>query len=277
MINYNGQIYNHWKDTPFIDLAFSQLGAQFSVPVYMRQNKVLLLESTYFFIMSSLRRWRMQIPMHFTPEMLADQVFGLHPKNTSTNTFIYQLTCFRQTPISSDQPNSITGFMLEPYGEFLANNPSAKGFEVSLYRDHTIYPDDLSNLSTTEQQLRDLAQVYAFENGYADCFLLNHNKNLVEATQGAIYLWKDGELQTPEMESGCRYGVIRNAFLDWLRKEKNLSVVEKPIVPFELQKVQAVHILNPLKGFITVTRYRKKTYDDRSLSDYFAAFWASQA
>ena len=276
MINYKGQLFAHWSDLPIQHLSFSQLSDQFSIPIYLSHSKVILLEATYFHIMSALRRWRMAIPMSLTPELIDQQAAILNSALGDNPNCMYQLSLFREVRISSSAPHSELGWVLTQLDTFKSDQ-SQDNYEVSLYRDQFISADGLSNLPATNSHLRDIALVYAYENGFSDCFLLNTDKQLVETVFGTVFLQFNGEIHTPDLTSGCRHAVIRSAFIEWLQKEKELKVCEKPIVPFELQKADAIGILNPYKGMSSVTKYRKKTFDNKSMPMLFSDFWSGQS
>ncbi len=55
----------------------------------------------------------------------------------------------------------------------------------------------LSNLKTTNRILNVVGSIYAKENGYHNCLLLNDSKSVVEALNGNIFLVKDNVIKTP--------------------------------------------------------------------------------
>lgn len=275
MINYKGQLFEHWRELPLRNLSFSQLADQFSIPIYWIDDNIYLLEATYFHIMSASRRWRLEIPMSFTPELLTQQIDRLNKALGHTKARVYKLSIFRESAISIEQPNSRMGWVLSDCDEFEVIQ-NQKNYEVCLYREHLITADGLSNLPATHQHLRDLALVYANENNYVDCFLLNTNKKLAASVFGSVFLLLNGEIHTPDLSSGIHQAALRTAFLEWLQKETKLSIYEKPVVPFELQKASAIGILNPYKGMAMVSQYRKKAFNDNLLAELFFDFWRSK-
>ncbi|MGC6422345.1 MAG: aminotransferase class IV [Flavobacteriaceae bacterium] len=275
MISYNGVLFNHWSEAPLHQMSFSQLSKQFSLPVYWHNNQLVLLEATYFHMMSSLRRWRMEIPMSLTPEALEAQVGDLQKAIDDTTRTVFQISFFRETNSSLQQPMSRLGWIISPYGNFDIV-PNGTPFKVTLYKDYGITPQSLSGLPAAHQQERDVARVFAYENDYQDCLLMNSNKNLVEATQGTLFLYAAGVVQSPDMKSGCRYSVLRTAFIEWLHKKAGIEVDEKPLAPFALPNSEAIGILNPYSGMQMVTSYRKKTYQDATLAELFRTFWKEQ-
>ena len=276
MIRYNGQGYSDWSTLPFQEFSFSQLGAQFTIPIYWQHTAPLFWEATYFHWMSSLRRWRMQIPMMLTPDYLESELKTFSQSASPEQTQLFTLTAFRQTPSRASTPLSSLGWVLEHKGSFPKDSPS-ESVQIELYKDLYLSEDYYATLPASQQTQRDLAQIYAHENGYADCLLLNTQKNIVESAQGSLFLLsEEGEVITPDLASGCQATVLRAAFIDWLKKQEGITIQERPVSPFELQKADALCLLSPFSGALSVSSYRKKNYTETQLHQWYDTFWAAR-
>lgn len=276
MIRYNGQGYSNWSTLPFQEFSFSQLGAQFTIPIYWQHTAPLFWEATYFHWMSSLRRWRMQIPMMLTPDYLESELKTFSQSASPEQTQLFTLTAFRQTPSRASTPLSSLGWVLEHKGSFPKDSPS-ESVQIELYKDLYLSEDYYATLPASQQTQRDLAQIYAHENGYADCLLLNTQKNIVESAQGSLFLLsEEGEVITPDLASGCQATVLRAAFIDWLKKQEGITLQERPVSPFELQKADALCLLSPFSGALSVSSYRKKNYTETQLQQWYDTFWAAR-
>ncbi len=276
MIRYNGQGYSDWSTLPFQEFSFSQLGAQFTIPIYWQHTAPLFWEATYFHWMSSLRRWRMQIPMMLTPDYLESELKTFSQSASPEQTQLFTLTAFRQTPSRASTPLSSLGWVLEHKGSFPKDSPS-ESVQIELYKDLYLSEDYYATLPASQQTQRDLAQIYAHENGYADCLLLNTQKNIVESAQGSLFLLsEEGEVITPDLASGCQATVLRAAFIDWLKKQEGITIQERPVSPFELQKADALCLLSPFSGALSVSSYRKKNYTETQLQQWYDTFWAAR-
>ena len=276
MIRYNGQGYSDWSTLPFQEFSFSQLGAQFTIPIYWHRAAPLFWEATYFHWMSSLRRWRMQIPMMLTPDYLESELKTFSQTALPEQTQLFTLTAFRQTLSRASTPLSSLGWVLEHKGSFPKDSPS-ESVQIELYKDLYLSEDYYATLPASQQTQRDLAQIYAHENGYADCLLLNTQKNIVESAQGSLFLLsEEGEVITPDLASGCQATVLRAAFIDWLKKQEGITLQERPVSPFELQKADALCLLSPFSGALSVSSYRKKNYTETQLQQWYDTFWAAR-
>lgn len=270
MIICNGKTYSQLGDIPLGVPSFSQLASQFSIPIYSKKGTPLVWEETYFHLMSCLRRWRMKIPMEFTPDYLLDQIQLLQSQEEGASLFV--LSLLRTTASNSEDPLTSFSWVLEGMDDFNPTN-SAAVCEIELYKDLYLSEDYYATLPASQQTQRDLAQIYAYENGYDDCLLLNTSKNIVESSQGALFLFSENTVVTPDLASGCQASVMRAAYIKWLKGNQQYSFEERPLSPFELQRAEALLFLNPIRGIQSVSKYRKKTYSSPVLEELFLSFW----
>jgi branched-chain amino acid aminotransferase len=105
-----------------------------------------------------------------------------------------------------------------------------------------------------------LGSIFADENGYDNCLLLNESKNVTEALNGSLFMLMGNKLQTPPLTEGCLNGIMRKQILTIARKMEGIEVVEEPISPFDLQKADELFITNVIQGIQPITRYRKKEF-----------------
>ena len=139
-------------------------------------------------------------------------------------------------------------------------------YEIELFKDYLIAPNLLSTLKTNNKALNVIGSIFAKENNYQNCLLLNTNKNIIEALNGNIFLVKDKIIKTPPLSDGCLKGVLRDEIIKIIEKSEDYDLNESSISPFELQKADEIFITNVIQGINSVTKYRKKIYT-RNLSN----------
>jgi branched-chain amino acid aminotransferase len=137
-----------------------------------------------------------------------------------------------------------------------------KPYEIELFKDHYVSPQILSTLKTNNRLINVIGSVFAKENGYQNCLLINSDKSIVEALNGNVFIVKDQKIRTPKLEDGCIKGIMRMQILDILKKVPDYEITEATISPFELQKADEIFITNCITGIQSVTKYRKKTYNN---------------
>jgi branched-chain amino acid aminotransferase len=138
---------------------------------------------------------------------------------------------------------------------------------VDLYKDFYMAPGLLSGLKSNNKALQVMGSIYAQENDFDNCLVLNTNKNVIEALNGNLFLVKGDRVKTPPLSDGCLKGVMRKQILEILLEDVNLITEEASISPFELQKADELFITNVIKGIQPVRRYRKKNYGTEMASE----------
>ncbi|WP_375238919.1 aminotransferase class IV, partial [Aurantibacter sp.] len=139
-------------------------------------------------------------------------------------------------------------------------------YVVDLFKDFFIAPGLLSTLKTNNKALNILASIYAKENDFNNCLLLNTNKNIVEALNGNLFLVKNTVIKTPPLLDGCLNGVMRKQLIELIKLLPEYTLEEASISPFELQKADELFITNVITGILPVTNYRKKFFNSEAAS-----------
>ena len=146
------------------------------------------------------------------------------------------------------------------------------GRSIDLYKDHWVVKGLYGNLEQSNDRLRKLAFVYAFENDFEDCVLLNEYKQITETITGAIFVVKGNQIKTPPLTSGCRSSVYRQVVIDLLVKQDGLDLVEDVVSPFELQKADELFVVSLSNGIQSVKQYRKKVFVSTTAESLFSKF-----
>jgi branched-chain amino acid aminotransferase len=261
MINFNGTIVSQDSNILTQNRAFLYGDAVFET-VKIVNSKILFLEDHYFRLMASMRVVRMEIPMDFTMEYLEEQILSLATNNSLSNSSRARITVFRNDGgYYLPQINTVS-FLIHTIGiEDVLYSFNQEKYEVDLFKDFYVTKQLLSSIKTTNKILNITASIFASENGYDNCLLVNDSKNVVEAIQGNLFMLTGNKLITPPVSEGCLNGVMRKQVLEFAKKMDNLEVVEEAISPFDLQKADELFITNVIKGIQPITKYRKKEFD----------------
>ena len=243
------------------------------------KGKILFLEDHYFRLMASMRILRMEIPMDFTMEFFEDQVLSTASNNGFEQSARARITVYRNDggyylPTTNTISYLIHTSPLENQFFVFEN----KECEVDLYKDFYISKQLISSLKTTNKVIHVTASIYADENGYNNCIMLNDSKNVVEVLQGNLFMLQGNKLITPPISEGCINGIMRKQVLALAKKIEGLEVVEDVISPFDLQKADELFYTNVIKGIQSITKYRKKEYTNeiaKELVEQLNAFIAS--
>lgn len=272
MINLNGKILKN--ETANISVFNRGLAYGDSVFETIRivNSKIIFWEDHYFRLMASMRIMRMEIPANFSPEFLEQEIQQLIKVNEFENCPArIKFTVYRKpggyyTPSTLDIEYFITAEeLLDSF--YLLNSET---YEVELFKDHYINSGLLSTIKSNNKAVNILGGIYASENDYQNCLLLNENKSVVEALNGNLFLVKDNKVKTPPLTEGALNGIIRKQLISIIKTMMNLEFEEAPISAFELQKADELFITNVIVGIQPVTKYRKKEYSMEIVKEILA-------
>ncbi|KOS06134.1 aminotransferase class IV [Flavobacterium akiainvivens] len=260
MINYNGTIVTSADIAIHNNRAFLYGDAIFET-LKVLDGKVLFAEDHYFRLMASMRILRMEIPMTFTQEYMESQVTALIQLLPAAPSYRARITFYRNPGGKYLPTDNNSAFIItaEPLQSPLYSINEAP-YEVELFRDYYVTKQLLSTLKTTNKAVHITAAIFADENGYNNCLLVNDDKNVIEATNGNLFMLTGNKLVTPALADGCLNGIMRKQVLALARKVEGYEVVEEPISPFDLQKADELFITNVITGIQPITKYRKKEY-----------------
>lgn len=263
MINFNGTIQSDTTQLTTNNRGFLYGDAVFET-IKIAASKVLLLEEHYFRLMSSMRILRMEIPKNFTMEFFESELLLAAAASHCIESARVRITMFRNEgglylPESREVSYAIVATPLASAKYKLNESP----YEVELYKDFSITAQLLSTLKTTNKIINTVASIYAQENDFQNCLLINEKKNVIEAINGNLFMVKDNMLITPTLDEGCINGITRKQILKLTKKNNyGLEVVESTISPFDLQKADELFITNIISGIQPITKYRKKEYQN---------------
>ena len=265
MINYNGELQK--VDEPL--LTAQNRGLHYGDAVFetmkVSAGKLFFWEDHYFRLMASMRIMRMEIPMRFTPEFLKEEVEKTCKTHSSGATvFRVKLLVWRSwggtyTPSANGIEYLVT---CEPLADpfYLMNDHP---YEVELFKDYYVNSGLLSTIKSNNRSINVLGSIYAQENDYHNCLLLNEKKMVVEGLNGNLFLVKGYKIKTPPLSDGCLNGIIRKQLLAILATLPDYVLEEASISPFELQKADELFLTNTIMGIRSITKYRKKGYENK--------------
>jgi len=258
MINFNGNLVAQSNENIEQNRGFLYADAVFET-LKILDGKVLFLEDHYFRLMASMRILRMEIPLEFTLEYLESEILKTINALNLNNARV-RLTVFRNGEGRYQPEQRTVSFVIvaESTGAVYVNTVGK--YEVELFKDFHVSKHLLSTLKTTSCLINITASIFAQENDYENCLLINDEKNVIEAINGNIFVIKDNVISTPPIADGCKNGIIRKKLIEIINKTDNLKFEERSISPFELQKADEIFITNIAVGIQSVTQYRKKMF-----------------
>ncbi|MUP45850.1 aminotransferase class IV [Gramella sp. BOM4] len=225
-------------------------------------GKIMFWEDHYFRLMASMRIMRMEIPASFSPEFLEQEIKDLIEANDLLDSparirfAVYRIQGGYYTPATREIGYVINAEPLENAFYIL----NEEDYEIELFKDHYVTSGLLSTIKSNNRAVNVLGSIYASENAYHNCLLLNEKKSVVEALNGNIFVVKGKTIKTPPLSDGVLNGIIRKQLINILKKTEDFELEESSVSPFELQKADEIFITNIAVGIQPVSKYRKKVF-----------------
>ena len=258
MINFNGELL--FKEN--IKLTTDNRGFKYGDGIFetikVVHKKVIFWEDHYFRLMASMRMLRMKIPMEFTLEFLEKEILKTVDVLEGVASFRVRLNVFRKDGGLYTPKTNAIDYLIEASE---SNYKTKETYEIDVFKDFYNYSGLLSTIKTNNRMLNTLASIYANENDLDNCILVNERKGVVEVANANIFIVKNNIVKTPALTEGCIKGVVRGKVIDLLIKNKDFTIEETVISPFEIQKADEVFITNAIMGIQAVTKYKKKSFN----------------
>jgi len=257
MINQNGSLTSEEDFTLSPDNRAFKYGDGIFDTLKFQDGEICFLEDHYFRLMSSMRMLRMRIPMDFTLDYYQEQIRTTLEANNLDHEGRIRVNVFRKDGGLYTPPSNEINFMIQVS---VLPKFNKQLVEIELFKDFPIASGLLSTIKTNNKMVNVLGSIFAKENDYQNCILINEKKEVVEALNSNIFLIKGKEVLTPSLESGCLNGIIRKRLIQMLKKHENFEVHELSISPFDLLKADEVFLTNSIREIQSVDKYRKKKY-----------------
>ena len=259
MINFNGKITD-LSDQLINNRAFLYGDAVFETLIIFN-DKILFWEDHYFRLMSSMRIIRLDIPDKYTPEFFKENIIKIHNNISQTGNSRIRINIYRSSGGKYKPEKNTPSFIIScesiNYNTYELN----KGhYEVDLYKDYYLDNQLISSIKSNNKIINVVASIYASENGFDNCILLNKDKLVSEFINSNLFIIKDEKIYTPTLKSGCLNGVVRKNLFKIL-SSSSFELCEQDLSTFDITQSDEIFGTNIAQGIFSVTKFRKKDYD----------------
>lgn len=234
------------------------LGDAVKVSFFVRDAKLIIDEECYFFLMASMRKMRLNIPLTYTLEFFQslfqkDVIDGRGIKNGIIN---FQV--FRNSDGITLSKSSVSYFYeVEIMEDVLKVNERL--LELDLIKEINVNNNLLSNIRVHSPE-NIYGAIYAQENDLDDVILLNPNKRIARATSGNLLFLEDNVIKVPKQTEGAYISPLMENFVTFLHKNNLADIQEHEIIAFESQKAEEILLISDEKGIFSVGKIRNKTF-----------------
>lgn len=262
MIDFNGTFIDENKATLNLENRGYNYGDALFETLRVINGEIMFWEDHYFRLMASMRILRMEIPINFSPEYLQERITDLiEKKGLSDSAARVKINVNRQSGGLYKPSRRSVDYTIQAHAlthSFYTIDDQAP-YVVELFKDHYVQSGLLSTVKSNNRLINVLGSIYAEENGYQNCLLLNEKKTVVEALNGNLFWVKGKKIKTSALKEGCLNGITRKKLIEVIEKTDFELEIGK-ISPFELQKADELFLTNVIVGIQPISQYRKKTY-----------------
>lgn len=223
-------------------------------------NGKLILEDEHFArLWKGMATLQFEIPKHFTPEKLKEEILILVKKNGYSSARI-RLNIFRGDGGLYDAKNHVPNYIIQSWLLPESNGAwNSNGLVAGIYEELRKSCDMLSNVKHNNYLPYVLAALKAKKEKWNDAIIFNTNGRICDSTIANIFLIKDEIISTPHLKEGCVAGVMRKKIIqeisgtDWQLFEKEISFED-------LIRADEVFFTNSMYNIRWVQRINDKEY-----------------
>lgn len=215
-------------------------------------------EECYFFLMASMRKMRMNIPLTYTLEFFQNLFTGKVIEEQGITDAIINFQVFRNSDELTLSKSSIFYyFEVQETDDVLSIHN--RSLELDLIKEINVNNNLLSNIRVHCPE-NIYAGIYAQDNDLDDVILLNPNKRIARSTSGNLLFLEGNIIKVPKQSEGAYISPLMESFVTFLHKNNLADIQEHEIIAFESQKSEEILMISDEKGIFSVGKIRNKTF-----------------
>lgn len=273
--NYNGKLF---KENDAV-IGAANRGMRYGDGLFetmkMQNGKIIFANEHFARLWKGLLTLQFDIPKHFTPEKLTEEITALAVKNKHEKAARLRLTIIRGNGGLYDAVNHKPNYLIETWP--LPDNSSTlntNGLVLGIYNDVKKSCDALSNIKHNNYLPYVMAALYAKKQQWNDAVILNTNGAICETTIANIFFIKDSIVYTPALSEGCVAGIIRQELIIFI-KNNNYTVTQTAITQNDLADADEVFITNAIYNIRWIKNIDNKQYSNLLTQKIYSGFLAT--
>ena len=246
-------------------------GDAVKVHFYIKNSQLIMAEECYFFLMASMRKMRMNIPLSFTLEFFSDIFLAAIAENQIQEGVI-ELLAYRNRDdgFSAKTPVHFY-FEIRQKDEVLK---ISEKYELDLMKEISVNTNVLSNIKVHSPE-NIYAEIYAKENDLDDVIFLNPNKKIARTIYGNLLLLEENTIKIPKQTEGAYISPLMENFVTFVHKNNLATIEEAELSAFETQKAEEILVISDEKGIFTVSKIRNKEFGNERYKTMLEAWKTS--
>ncbi|KXH85591.1 aminotransferase class IV [Chryseobacterium kwangjuense] len=235
------------------------LGDAVKVSFFLRNGGLIMDEECYFFLMASMRKMRMNIPLTYTLEFFQNLFHKELIEGKGIKNGIINFQVFRNNDAVTVSKSSVSYFYeVTESDDVLAVHQ--RPLEMDLTKEINVNNNLLSNIRVHCPE-NIYGGIYAEENDLDDVILLNPSKRIARTTSGNLLFLEGNIIKIPKQSEGAYISPLMENFVTFLHKNNLADIQEHEIIAFESQKAEEILMISDEKGIFSVGKIRNKTFE----------------
>ena len=246
-------------------------GDAVKVHFYIKNSQLIMAEECYFFLMASMRKMRMNIPLSFTLEFFSDIFLAAIAEN-QVKEGVIEILAYRNRDdgFSAKTPVHFY-FEIRQKDEVLK---ISEKYELDLMKEISVNTNVLSNIKVHSPE-NIYAEIYAKENDLDDVIFLNPNKKIARTIYGNLLLLEENTIKIPKQTEGAYISPLMENFVTFVHKNNFATIEEAELSAFESQKAEEILVISDEKGIFTVSKIRNKEFGNERYKTMLEAWKTS--
>lgn len=247
------------------------LGDAVQVSFFVRHGQLIMAEECYFFLMASMRKMRMHIPLSYTLDYF-ENLFNEKIISQGVSNGLISFLAFRN---NTDQALSKaeTSF----YFEYNSTDDIFKirgNITMDIIKEIHVNNNLLSNIHVHCPE-NTYAEIYAHENDLSDLILLNPNKRIARSIYGNLLFLEGKSVKLPKQSEGAYISPLMENFITFVHKQNLAEVDPGELIAFESQKADEILMISDQKGIFSIDKIRNKTFGNERFS-FLVKLWREE-
>lgn len=238
-------------------------GDSVMVSFFVRHGKLIMAEECYFYLMASMRKMRIAIPLTYTLEffqnLFAEQVLAAKFTDGIIRFYVYREN---DEVVLTERAVSYY-FETETLTDVLALQ---QDYEIDLIKEININANLFSGLHVHSPE-NIYGEIYAKENDLDDVLFLNPNKRIARTALGNLLFLQENAIKIPKTSEGAYISPLLENFVTAIHRQRLAEIQEVEMVAFETQKAEEILLISDKMGIFPVTKIRNKIFAKERFSE----------
>lgn len=268
-LNFNGNFIDENNPVIKTDNRSFRYGDGLFETMKVVMGSIRLKELHFGRLFFGMEQLKIHVQGLINAKLLEEQIMKTIKKNHITGPARVRLTMYRGDGGLYDPNSEGAGYIIQVWPLSSSNLVlNDNGLVIGLYDAAKKSTDAFSNIKTNNYLVYAMGALYARQEKYNDCLILNTNNRVCDATIANVFWVKDGNIYTPPLSEGCVAGVMRANLIQRV-PSFGLTITEKEAELQDLMEADELFLSNAITGIRWVREFDGKTYENNISSRIF--------